>query len=41
MTENTAVAAQHGNTNRIGMGRRAPPTLRLARQAIDSHTSQG
>ena len=27
------------NTNRIGMGRKAPPSLRLARRAIDSHAS--
>jgi len=40
-TKNAAVATHHGNTNRIGMGRRASPTLRLARQAIDSHASQG
>ena len=41
MTGKRAVAAHHRKTNRIGMDRRASLTLRLARQAIDSHASQG
>jgi hypothetical protein len=32
--KHAAVAAQHGNTNHIDVGRRAPPTLRLAHQLL-------
>jgi len=41
MTQRRGRGAHRGNTNRIGMGRRAPPILCLAPQAIGSHASQG
>jgi hypothetical protein len=39
--KNAAVAAHRKNTNRIDMGRRAPPTLRLAPQAINNPAAWG